>query len=198
MDNLEQQPEQPASTSSAKTDLDLPEFLAENYKDETPDVSTSSTDTSSDGSKIGWLNSDEFDETGKPKSNLNSGIEPPWKGDPRYYQTGKKAGQLRPVRLNKQPVEISGNLIISGALLLMFIDMVFPVLISLANNRINKKTQVKPEQLRLTDEQKTQLIPLADAAAKNITVTANPFAVLGVALFGMYGANFISAINEND
>jgi hypothetical protein len=176
---LEQQTEQPASTSSAKTDLDLPEFLAENYKDETPDVSTSSTDTSS-------------------ASSPEPGIEPPWKGDPRYYQTGKKAGQLRPVRLNKQPVEISGNLIISGALLLMFIDMVFPVLISLANNRINKKTQVKPEQLRLTDEQKTQLIPLADAAAKNITVTANPFAVLGVALFGMYGANFISAINEND
>jgi hypothetical protein len=184
MDNLEQQPEQPktASINSASTDLDLPEFLAENYKDEMPDVSTGSASTSSADNVL--------------TSSQDS--EPPWKGDPRYYQTGKKAGQLRPVRLNKQPVEISGNLIISGALLLMFIDMVFPVLISLANNRINKKTQVKPEQLRLTEEQKTQLIPLADAAAKNITVTANPFAVLGVALFGMYGANFISAINEND
>jgi hypothetical protein len=182
-----EQTEQQASSSSASKDLDLPEFLAENYKDETPDVSTSSASTSSASTS----SADSFLTSSQDS-------EPPWKGDPRYYQTGKKAGQLRPVRLNKQPVEISGNLIISGALLLMFIDMVFPVLISLANNRINKKTQVKPEQLRLTDEQKTQLIPLADAAAKNITVTANPFAVLGVALFGMYGANFISAINEND
>ena len=121
-----------------------------------------------------------------------------WKGDPRYYQRGKKAGQLRPnntVRVTPNPsapVEstIPANSIITGAMLIMLIDMLIPLLITAINDKVSKQ-KIQAEQLQLTSNQKKELAPICDDVAKHLNLSANPMVLLTVSLVGIYGINFM-------
>jgi len=122
-----------------------------------------------------------------------------WQGNPLYYQTGKKAGQLRAgavkpkvtVTPDNRETSISGE-IISGALFMTMIDLLLPLIFITANNYFSK-TKIKAEDLQLTDKQKNELEPIAEKVAAQVRLTANPTVVLIFTLAGIYGLNFIKA-----
>lgn len=115
-----------------------------------------------------------------------------------YYQSGKKKGQRRPnpkVKASYNPppnqqVTISGQFI-TGALFLLLIDMLVPLLIGLLNDRFGK-TSIDVKKLKLTPEQKRELEPVCDAVVKYINFTANPVILLLISLSGIYGLNFMA------
>lgn len=122
-----------------------------------------------------------------------------WQGNPLYFQTGKKAGQLRPsvtkakveFQKDNSPTTVSGE-IISGALFMTMIDLLLPLLFVSANNYFSK-TKIKVEDLALTDRQKNELEPIAEKVAAQVRLTANPSIVLIFTLAGMYGIKFMNA-----
>ncbi len=90
--------------------------------------------------------------------------------------------------------------LITGALMLMLIDLALPNLISLSNNFIVKKTKtgkkVKAGDLQMTKDQRAELEPIADQVAKEMMLKANPLAVLILSMLGIYGINFMMLKNE--
>jgi hypothetical protein len=147
-----------------------------------------------------------------PKENLSVTGAPPviesdkpvpesiWRNNPAYFQTGKKAGQKRPIKNNtvsvginpnNEPSTIDGGLI-SGALFLVIVDLLFPLLITFVHNKYSKK-KIKVEDLQLTKEQRKQLEPISDKVVKQIQVTANPTVLLFWTMLGLYGIQYATA-----
>lgn len=126
---------------------------------------------------------------------------PNWYGNPAYFQRGKKKGQLRPngqryspagvnMSVNPAPTEIAGD-IISGALFLSIINLLFPMLFSVLNNMVSKK-KIAYEDLQIDDKALKNLEQLSDKALKSIKIEANPVAVLFVTMLGLYTLQFMT------
>lgn len=134
---------------------------------------------------------------------------PSWYGNPLYYQSGKKQGQIKPPPKNgsfrqaiQQPVNatvnpetsiISGD-IISGALLLTIINLLMPMALSLTHNLLvkDKKKRIDYEHLQIPDNELKKIDKLADAALKHIKIEANPVGFLIFALIGLYAMQFMT------
>lgn len=118
-----------------------------------------------------------------------------WQGNPAYYQSGKKQGQLKKNMAHKSPpkeeMEISGTLI-DGALFIMLVDLLFPMLITMANNNFTK-TKIDVEDLQLSEKQKKDLTPISNEVVKHLTLNANPVWLMVIAMSGIYGINFMAA-----
>lgn len=139
------------------------------------------------------------DVTGNAPATATPNADPnAWKGNPAYFQTGKKAGQLRPNMQHKAPppeqMTISGSLIDAG-MFLMLIDMIFPLLIQVANNKFNSETKIKVEDLQMTDKQKRDLEPIAEQVIKQMSISADPKWLLLGSLLGIYGINYMAVIS---
>lgn len=123
-----------------------------------------------------------------------------WIGDKRYFQRGAKMGQLKPAFKHHEPapekMEISGSLIDAG-LFLMLIDMIFPLIITVMNNKFND-TKIKVEDLQLSDKQKRDLEPIAEQVIKQLSVSADPKWLLLGSLAGIYGINYMAVISGAD
>lgn len=128
---------------------------------------------------------------------------PHWYGNPLYYQSGKKQGQLKPppkksifapphVSVNTDTTSTIGGDVITGALFLSMVNLLLPMLFSLIHNMIvkDKRKRIDYEHLQLPDKDIRQLETLADKALKHIKIEANPVAVLIFAMVGMYGMQF--------
>jgi hypothetical protein len=134
--------------------------------------------------------------------NLHSNQE--WQGNPLYFQTGKKAGQLRPkgpkmvYTPSNTPASISGDLI-TGAMFLALINLLMPVLISGIHNYFAKKKEdkLKWNDIAITKEQENKLAPIADMAAKQIVLTWSAPAVLIFSMIGLYAMQYALARMEN-
>lgn len=140
-----------------------------------------------------YKDSVEINETPQQPDKVST-EKPFWLGDKRYYQTGKKAGQLRPIRIKstEQPdIDLSGNVIITGSLIITFADLLIPVLISALNNRFSK-TKINADSLRMDTKQRQSLEPVADAVAKQLAFEGNPIIVFFVGLIGIYGMNYLA------
>jgi hypothetical protein len=179
--------------------------LTEVPEETTPDVNTNASEI--ENLLAGYT--EAATETPEPITEVQPHNLPPvqteesgpvqWQGNPLYYQTGKKAGQLRAgavkpkvtVTPNQTETSISGE-IISGALFMTMIDLLLPLLFITANNYFSK-TKIKAEDLQLTDKQKNELEPIAEKVAAQVRLTANPTVVLIFTLAGIYGLNFIKA-----
>jgi hypothetical protein len=118
-----------------------------------------------------------------------------WRNNPAYFQTGKKAGMLRPSMKHKAPMaeegEISGTLI-DGALFIMLIDLLVPMLITIANNKFTDD-EIDIEDLQLSDKQKKDLSPLADEVVKRLSIQGHPVTMLFLGMAGIYGINYMAA-----
>ena len=91
-----------------------------------------------------------------------------------------------------QPTQIEGEALISGAVMLMLIDLALPNLISFANNKFNKKgKKIKASDLQMSEEQRRELEPVADQVAKEMMLKASPLSVLIISMIGIYGINFM-------
>jgi hypothetical protein len=123
----------------------------------------------------------------------------------RYYQSGSKKGQPRPARQSpamtgaiktgvhvNAPVQtvMQGSSILTGAMFITLIDLVFPMLIELGNNLLTKQ-KISANDLKLTKVQKDELQPLADLVVKQINFTGNPIWLLALSLIGTYAMNFM-------
>lgn len=97
----------------------------------------------------------------------------------------------KPRRKKADKMIISGE-VLTGALFLIFVDMLLPMLIALANNAISKD-KIEGKDLGLTATQRNQLEPVADAVMKEIEMKANPVAILIITMAGLYGMNFMVA-----
>jgi hypothetical protein len=80
--------------------------------------------------------------------------------------------------------------IITGALFMLFIDLVIPALITLINNKVSKK-KIRAEQLKLSNDQRKELEPIADEVAKQINLQGNPVTVLVASLAAIYLGNLM-------
>lgn len=117
-----------------------------------------------------------------------------------HYVRGPKKGQPKEkgsstVRVSSKSSESDGNIsgsVITAGLFLLIIDTVLPMVIVLLNNRFSEK-KMKAEVLKLTDEQRKELEPLADQVLKQIQMTGNPTAVLLLTFVGLYAANYAMA-----
>jgi hypothetical protein len=85
--------------------------------------------------------------------------------------------------------------IITGSLLIILIDLVLPNIMTFANNKFSKK-KIKPSDLMLSNEQKRELEPFANAAADQMMMKGNPVYMLIICLLGMYGVKLMALKNE--
>lgn len=127
-----------------------------------------------------------------------------WLGDPRYYQTGKKAGELKKSSVGNTQVKPSvmpqsgqplpnvpanqpgggiQNTLITGSLFLLVVDLVIPFTIAAVNNWFSKD-KIDSSKLGLTDKQKKDLEPLCNEVVKYLNLNANPLVIFIVS----YGA----------
>jgi len=112
----------------------------------------------------------------------------------KYYQTGLKKGQPRPGGGRKSKQEESNTItseLISGALFITLIDLLFPMLISAINNKFSK-TKIEAADLQLTPKQKAEIEPLSNEVVKYININGHPIALFCIAMGGIYGLNFMS------
>lgn len=143
----------------------------------------------------------EAEETIEPSAPIESSTPIDWRGNPAYYQKGQKAGQLRPSmkRFGNPPdkMELQGSSLIDGALFIMLIDMLFPLIITALNNKLTK-SKIKLEDLQLNDKQKKDLSPIADEVVKKMSLSMNPIYLLLIAMSGIYGINYMAAKSAAD
>jgi hypothetical protein len=90
---------------------------------------------------------------------------------------------------------INENPIISGALLVMLIDIALPNLMAIINNKVSKK-KIKASSLQLSEDERKQLEPLANQVAQEMSVKANPLTVLIISLVSMYGMKLMTQKTE--
>jgi len=116
----------------------------------------------------------------------------------KYYTRGSKKGLPKnshtTMSQNNPPqkeMEISGSLI-DGALFIMLIDLLFPLIITMVNNKVSKD-KIDVEDLQLTEKQKKDLEPIATEAMKSLSMRANPMMLMVLSFAGIYGINFMAA-----
>lgn len=121
-----------------------------------------------------------------------------WKGDPRYYQRGEKKGTLRDkpyIKANYNhaaTTTIPGSMLINGALFLMFINFIIPLIIVTTNNWLSPKEKMSVKDIRLTKEECKDIDPLMDATLKQLNIQANPWILLMLSLTAAYATKFVN------
>ena len=122
-----------------------------------------------------------------------------------YFQSGKKKGQLKPkgrdilggevkATVDPSPKAIKGSNILSGLMLLTLVDLIFPLLLQVANNKFSK-VKIKASDLRIKKTQKNELEPLANMVVESLNIEANPIQMFAVSMIGVYGLNLVEARN---
>lgn len=110
------------------------------------------------------------------------------KDSPIFEEPKKKRGR----KSKAEKMTLSGG-VISGALFIALIDLMFPLLIGLIHDLVTKGDKIggKTHRLKLTATQKTEIEPICNEVVKQLELTANPILLLVVSLMGIYGVNFM-------
>lgn len=131
-------------------------------------------------------------------SSQNGNESMDWRGNPLYYQTGKKAGQKRP-----KPVvsvayvatpgddELTGDLI-GGAMFITMIDLFLPGLFVLFNNWLvtDRKDIIKMSEMQLDEKTIKRLEPVADKSLRRLKLRGDPTVWLFITMIGCYGIKY--------
>lgn len=136
-------------------------------------------------------------------------VKEQWQGNPKYYQTGKKAGQIKPSMgsttvkpsqpsqqgqpLPNTTANQTGNVsstLITGALFLVIVDVAIPFAIASINNWLTKD-KIDSAKLQLTEKQRKDLEPLADAVVKYLNLQANPVVLFLIGYGGIITMNLM-------
>ncbi len=143
---------------------------------------------------------DNITEPGKPET---SETEKPLDSDAPYgrFANGsprkrRPKGTAAPtVTVNKEklaePAKISG-IIIDGALGIMIIDLLLPLLIAYGNNALSKD-KVDPKELKMKPDQKAEVKLILDKVLGSIDFNVHPGWALAIALPGVYAMNLFYA-----
>lgn len=123
-----------------------------------------------------------------------------------YYKRGAKKGQPKPPKKGLAPplnpagqMQIQATALISGALFVTMIDIIFPLIIAGLNNW-RSKLKVDPDKMKMTQSQRNDLAPIGDGIVRELKLNASPVALGCIALIGIYSANLLSlrSIAEKD
>lgn len=126
-----------------------------------------------------------------------------------YFQRGAKRGQPKPYRpiynnphqqqpqtqftvSTPPPATMGGSAVLNGAMFLVLVDLLFPMILEIANNWLDPKNKISARQLKLDDKQKKDIEPIADMVMKQVNINGNPTWLLIMALAGTYGLNFMA------
>lgn len=147
-------------------------------------------------------------QTAQPQTNPNFPGAPIWYGNPLYYQSGKKQGQIKPppkkgfaaafqqpqMSVNPETSIMTADSIISGAMFLAIINLLLPMGFALINNLVvkDKRKMIDWELLQIDEKATKQLDTLASKALKSIKIDANPLGVFIFAIFGLYAMQFMT------
>lgn len=116
-----------------------------------------------------------------------------------YYVRGPKKGQPKPPSKSRpvvpQPTTIQASSFLTGAILLSMVDLIIPVALVGLNN-MKSKVKLKADSLKMSDAQKRELAPIADAVLKEMNVNASPVMLLSIALLGVYVPTFLMIKSE--
>lgn len=110
----------------------------------------------------------------------------------RKETRGRKKGSTKN-KLQGNENKIYDNPVITGSIFILLLDLALPNLIAFANNRFTKK-KIKASQMQMSASQREQMTPIADAAASQLMLQANPVTILIISLFGIYGFNYMQQI----
>jgi len=111
----------------------------------------------------------------------------------------EKKGRGRPKKteVKEQNNVINESSLITGSLFMLLINLIIPGLTAFIHNQFNKKNKIKSSQLALNKDQLEEIKPLADEAAKQIKLHADPMTLFIMALVGIYGVNYMMLINKD-
>lgn len=147
----------------------------------------------------------------QPVINTINGLKDQWQGNPKYYQTGKKAGQLKASvtggntakpngsttqqsqPLPNTPANTTGTVqssLITGALFLIIVDVCIPFGVASINNWLSKD-KIDSSKLQLTEKQRKDLEPLANEVVKYLNLNANPVVLFLIGYGGIVAMNFM-------
>ena len=97
----------------------------------------------------------------------------------------------------KKKDDEDGDPIIDGEMLVEFIDIFIPALISMIhNNFVKDGVKISPDELDATEKQKAKMIKFANRVAEKLNMDVNPFVGLGVTMIGCYGMKYFQAKNK--
>lgn len=171
-----------------KTDTDFESMLGE-YKDAKIEAPQPNQETSES----------IVQNLGEPEKVVETPPDPTkWHGDNRYYQTGKKAGELRPKPKitasynHNATTSIPATMLVNGAMFLMVINIIFPLVIVAVNNWLSPKEKMTVKDLKLTKEEVKEIDPLMDATLKQLNINGNPFILLCITLVASYAGKFMA------
>lgn len=99
--------------------------------------------------------------------------------------------QPKPKSKPRKKSKFSQKTVISGYMMLMIIDLVFPNIVVMLYNKL-KGGDLQASDLQLTSEQKEELQPLADEAAKSLSMEINPMYLFLISLGTYYAGNFFA------
>lgn len=118
-----------------------------------------------------------------------------------YYQRGAKKGQPKPPKKGQPaPAPIQNNslavsTLITGAMFITLIDLLFPLCIAGLNNLFNK-VKIDPEKMKMSTAQKNDLTPHGDAVARELKLSGSPTVLMLIALTGVYGFQYMVTLNQ--
>lgn len=126
-----------------------------------------------------------------------------WVGNPLYYQTGDKQGQLRPTPLKSKQKTVAPppppkGMLITGNILLNLTDIVIPAVVSFGNNLAVKEDfeKVSRAELKLREEQLKEMRPIFDEVANYLKLHLHPLFILGIAVGSAYSNNLAIVKNK--
>jgi len=132
-------------------------------------------------------------------------ISTEWRGNPAYFQTGKKAGQLKPsakisvsepakaLPINRNEslaqTEPPKGMLLDGALLMTLTDIAVPAIVSVLHNFFTKENKVTSDELKLSDAQRRDFKEVFDKSAEYLKIHIPPVYLLLVTVGGAYAGN---------
>jgi len=163
-----------AKATADKPETDLSSYLSEGFSDAPlPSI---------DSSKEGVIES-------APLGSANLLDQPSF----AKATDGKRAYTKR----KKKDGDEDGDPIIDGEMLVEFIDIFIPALISMIhNNFVKDGVKISPDELDATEKQKAKMIKFANRVAEKLNMDVNPFVGLAVTMVGCYGMKYFQAKNK--
>ena len=106
-----------------------------------------------------------------------------------FFQAENETNQEEKESFSQKQTDENTSFKIKGATLLFFIDLICPEIFAFLANKIYKKNKIKGQQIKLTQEEKQELEPIADEVALQMGMdNISPITQLSVSLLIMYGS----------
>lgn len=118
------------------------------------------------------------------------------KDESKKYSKGQFKIPSDPDVKGSKKITVKADTVITGSMVLLFINITIPGLIAAGHNKWNTKKykHISRKDLKLSKEQLRDIEPIADEFAKTIDLTAHPALLLGAAMISVFATSYISIL----